>query len=238
MATYSLNYSSVTKKIVMALAGLFLIMFLFVHLGINLLILFDPSRELFNQGAHFMASNPLIQIMQIFLFGGFILHMILGIILQIQNWMARPVRYYVEGWSQTSFFSKFMIHTGIVVLVFLVLHMINFFFKAKFGNLPVISYETSVPGSYIELEDMGRLVVEKFTNLTYVIIYIISFLLLGFHLNHAFQSAFQSMGLNHSKYTPFIKGLGTFVSYLLTVGFMIIPLVIFFNSSVFMSYIE
>lgn len=238
MATYNLHYSSVTKKVIMALAGLFLITFLFVHLGINLLILYDPTREMFNVAAHFMATNPLIQIFQYVLFGGFILHIILGIILQIQNWLARPVRYYVEGWSQTSFFSKFMIHTGIVILVFLVLHLINFFFKAKFGDLPAVPYETGPAGVMVEFEDMGRLIVEKFTNITYVIVYIISLLLLGFHLNHAFQSAFQSLGLEHTKYTPFIKGLGTFISYVITVGFILIPLVIYFNASVFLSYIE
>ena len=86
-------YSSLTKKYVMSLAGLFLFSFLLVHLLINLLILFDDSRELFNAAAHFMGTNPLIQTFQWVLFGGFIIHMIFGLILQIKNWMSRPKRY-------------------------------------------------------------------------------------------------------------------------------------------------
>jgi len=206
----------------MALAGLFLLVFLLVHLTVNSFLLFDPSRALFNEGAHFMTTNPLIQIMQVFLFGGFILHMIVGIILQIQNWMARPVRYKVEGWSHTSPFSKFMIHTGIIIMVFLVLHLVNFFFKAKFGDVP------NFPGT--KFEDLGLLVVEVFKMPAYVIFYVIVLVFLAFHLHHAFQSAFQSLGMNHSKYTPFIKGLSTVISVVIPLGFILITLIVFFSS--------
>jgi len=223
MSKTSFKYSSLTKKIVMALAGLFLITFLFIHLLVNSLLLFDPSRELFNAGAHFMVTNPVIQVMQIFLFGGILIHIIFGLILQIQNWMARPVGYKVTGWSHTSPFSKFMIHTGAIILIFLIIHIINFFLKAKTGQVEVIKY------GELEYEDMGILVVELFKNAGYVIFYVIAFVLLAFHLHHAFQSAFQSLGLNHSKYTPFIKGLSTVVSIVLGLGFMLIPVYIFFS---------
>jgi succinate dehydrogenase / fumarate reductase cytochrome b subunit len=142
--------------------------------------------------------------------------------------MARPTRYKVEGWSHTSVFSKFMIHTGILIFTFLVIHMMDFYFKAKFTHeLDMVTYSDGAV-----MEDMGALVILKFKSLGYVIAYILAFILLAFHLDHAFQSAFQSLGLNHSKYTPFIKGLSTAIAIILFLGFSIIPLVIYFNSNI------
>ncbi len=207
----------------MALVGLFLISFLIVHLSINLLILKNDGREAFNVAAHFMVSNPVIQAMQWVLFGGFILHILLGIILQIQNWMARPTRYKIEGFSHTSFFSKFMIHTGAIILAFLILHLIHFFFKAKFGHIG----EVMINGK--AYEDMGLLVINKFKELPIVIMYVFWLLFLGFHLDHAFHSAFQSLGLNHNKYTPAIFGISRVLAILIAGGFIIIPLVIYLS---------
>lgn len=222
MSKAALHYSSITKKIIMSLAGLFLITFLVVHLSINLLILFDDTRELFNQAAHFMITNPLIQTFQWVLFAGFIIHILLGFVLQVQNWVARPKRYERKGSSETSYFSKFMIHTGVIVLIFLVIHLANFFFKAQMGVVPYITYETST------YKDLGLLVMELFKDWRYVVFYIISLLLLGFHLDHGFQSAFQSLGLYHKNYTPAIKLIGTLFSILITAGFLAIPVVIYF----------
>ncbi len=216
-------YASITKKIFMSLAGLFLTTFLVVHMSINLLILFDDTRQLFNEAAHFMATNPAIQTFQWVLFLGFALHIVLGLVLQIQNWMARPVRYERKGSSEKSFFSKYMIHTGAIVFIFLVIHFANFFVKAKFGHIPEISYGSET------YEDLGLLVVELFKDGLYVAFYVVAILLLGFHLEHGFQSAFQSLGLNHSKYTPVIKAAGTLVSIVLTLGYISIPLVIYFS---------
>jgi len=222
MSSSALTFSSVTKKIVMSLMGLFLIIFLLVHLTVNLFLLFDPTRELFNVAAHFMATNPVLKIMEISLFAGFIIHILFGLILQIQNWLARPKRYKVEGYSHTSFFSKFMIHTGIVILIFLVLHLLDFYFKLKFGDVP----NMIIHGH--EYPDMGLVVIEKFSITSFIIIYIVALIILGFHLHHAFQSAFQSLGLNHTKYTPVIKALGTIYSIVVALGFIIIPLYIYF----------
>ena len=147
MARTGFYQSSLTKKYVMALAGLFLITFLFVHLGINLLVLCKGSanyeaRELFNIAAHFMGTNVLIKIFEVVLFGGFIIHIIYGLVLQIQNWMARPKRYKKENFSFTSPFSKFMIHTGIIIFIFLIIHLFDFYFKAKiYGDVKEVIYE-------------------------------------------------------------------------------------------------
>jgi succinate dehydrogenase / fumarate reductase, cytochrome b subunit len=216
-----LHYSSLTKKFIMAFAGLFLMSFLLVHLGINMFIIpiTENHKEIFREAVYFMSTNPLVKIMEIVLFGGFIIHILFGLILQIQNWIARPVRYKKEGWSHTSFFSKFMIHTGVVVGIFLVIHFMNFYFvklgltEAPQGGMRVI-----------DNHDFYSMAFNLFTNKVYSVFYIILFLLLGFHLNHAFESAFQSLGLNHSKYTPFIKALGDFYSIAVTLGFIMIPL--------------
>jgi succinate dehydrogenase / fumarate reductase cytochrome b subunit len=220
----SITQSSLTKKFVMAFAGLFLITFLFVHLGINLLVLL-PSTDSFNIAAHFMGTNIVIKVFEVVLFGGIIIHMIYGVILQIQNWMARPQQYKVEGWSHTSPFSKFMIHTAVIIGIFLVIHLMDFYIATKFlGEIEdvVISGTT--------YHNMGDRVISEFQIPGMVIFYIFSFLILGFHLHHGFQSGFQSLGLNHSRYTPVILFLSTVVSIVLTIGFTIIPLVIYFGN--------
>jgi succinate dehydrogenase / fumarate reductase, cytochrome b subunit len=216
--------SSIGKKLMMSLAGLFLIVFLLVHLAINLTLIFSGSREVFNKAAYFMGTNIVIQVMELVLFGGFLLHMIFGVYIQLQNWFARPNRYVKENYSQTSFFSKFMIHTAAIITVFLVIHLMDFYFKAKiFGRVPIVIYDGK------EYHDLGILVIEKFKIGGYVIFNIACFLFLGFHLLHGFQSAFQSLGLNHKRYTPLIKALGILYTTVTTAGFILIPLYIYFR---------
>ncbi len=216
MASNWYNFSSITKKIYMALAGLFLIVFLLVHLGINLCLLKDDNGTWFKAAAGFMSSNYVIKVFEIVLFAGFIIHIVQGIIVQIKNWIARPVRYKVEGFSHTSPFSKFMIHTGAIVLVFIVIHLMNFYF-VKLGW-------TRAPGNISDSHDFYSMAEVYFTNINYSVMYIIFMIFLGFHLNHAFQSAFQTLGLYHNKYTPAIKFIGNVYSVIVPLGFCIIPL--------------
>ena len=216
--------SSIGKKLLMALAGLFLILFLLVHLGINLtLILFEDPR-IFNIGAHFMATNLVIKVIEVVLFGAIILHILYGLILQILNWLARPIRYRVGNYAQTSFFSKFMIWLGGIILIFLVIHLTNFYFKSKFGHVEEITYD-----NIRYYADLSPLVIRKFQIPGFVIFYIACFLILGFHLWHGFQSAFQTLGLNHKYYTPIIEKLGMIYTILVVSGFTVIPLVIYFT---------
>ena len=213
-------YSSITKKIIMSLMGLFLVTFLLVHLTLNTFLLFN--EDLFNEGAHFMGTNPLIQVFQWVLFAGFAIHIIYGIILQLQNWASRPTGYKRRAWMEQSPFSKYMIYTGIIIFIFLVIHLGNFFF-IKMGWVG-----TGVP-EVGGKEDMAKLVIDLFQNGGYVTFYVVMFLLMGFHLDHAFQSAFQTLGLNHPAYWGFIKGLSRVYAIVVTLGFVIIPLVIYFR---------
>jgi len=216
--------SSIGKKLIVALAGLFLILFLLVHLGINLtLVLFESSKP-FNVAAHFMGTNIVIKVFEVVLFGGILLHITYTLILQIQNWFSRPIRYRIPNFSQISFFSRFMIWLGGIILIFLVIHLVNFYFKSKFGHIEEITYD-----NVRYYPDLSSLVIQKFQIPGFVIFYIACFLILGFHLWHGFQSAFQTLGLNHKYYTPFIKKLGQVYTIVVVSGFTIIPLVIYFT---------
>lgn len=215
--------SSVGKKVMMAAAGLFLIIFLLVHLGINSLLIIFKDTDSFNIAAHFMGTNIVIKVFEIVLFGGFLLHIIYGIIVQILNWLSRPVGYKVTNYSQTSFFSKFMIHTAVVILIFIIIHLSDFYFKAKFfGDIPAVMIHGK------EYHDLGALVIAKFQKTGFVIFYIVSILFLGFHLLHGFQSAFQTLGINHKTYTPVIKACGVIYTVIVSLGFIAIPVVIYF----------
>jgi len=221
----SILTSSIGKKFIMSLAGIFLLLFLLVHLGINLLLILCSSTEYFNIASHFMRTNILIKIFEVVLFGGILLHIIYAVILQIQNWIARPTDYKVANYSQTSVFSKYVIHTAIVVFTFLVIHLMDFYFSSKFGQ-PV--KEITYPDGKV-MEDLSSMVIAKFQLAVFVWGYIFCFLILGLHLHHGFQSAFQTLGINHKKYTPVIKGAGLVYTLLIVIGFSIIPLVIFFK---------
>jgi succinate dehydrogenase / fumarate reductase cytochrome b subunit len=204
--------SSVSKKFIMALAGLFLILFLPVHLAINLMLLRkDPG--LFNQAAHFMATFPVIRIIEIVLFAAIIIHFTWGIYIQIQNWLARPIGYAGGNKSETNFFSRFMIWTGSTILIFLVLHFFNFYF-VRLGL---------VKGNPDDFYSMAH---SLFRIPAYDAIYLVCFALLGLHLYHAFSSAFQTLGLNHRIWTPVVKVAALLYSILIPLGFTSILIII------------
>jgi len=203
-------FSSISKKFVMALAGLFLLTFLPIHFVINLLLLkSDPVP--FNKAAHFMATFPVIKIMGIVLMAVILIHVSYGIFLQIQNWLARPVGYAGGQRSETSFFSRFMIWTGASILTFLVLHFFNFYFI----KLGLVSGDP---------ENFYSVAHNLFKIPAYDFIYLTCFLLLGFHLYHAFSSAFQTLGLNHRIWTPVVKVLAWVYAIAIPSGFAIIAI--------------
>ncbi len=214
-----LLYSSITKKVLMALAGLFLVTFLCVHLGINLMLLKDDGGRMFMEAATFMGTNALIKVAEIVLFAGILLHIVFGLLVSIQNRAARPVAYTCSNSSDTSFFSKYMFHTGIIVFVFLFLHFIDYYF-IKIGLV--------APPPGIASHDFYHRTLLLFSTPWYTLLYIISFVFLGIHLNHAIQSAFQTLGWNHSKYTDAVKFIGSAYSVFIALGFSLVPVYIYF----------
>lgn len=212
-------FSSITRKVLMALAGLFLVTFLCVHLGINLMLLIDDGGEAFTEAARFMGTNPIIRTTEIVLFAGFLVHIIFGLRVYAQNRAARVKSYVIGNRSETSLLSKYMFHTGIVVFIFLVLHFIDFYF-IKLGLV--------APPPGIERHDFYHRTLVLFSSPVYSSLYVVCFVFLGFHLNHAFQSAFQTLGLNHTRYMGAVKFIGTAYSLCITAGFSIVPLYIYF----------
>lgn len=221
MSNSVIHYASITKKITMSIIGLFLAVFLVVHLSINLLLLSSDSGLAFSAAAEFMGTNIFIQIFEKVLFLAFIIHIILGIFLWWVNLKARPIKYAKANVSKTTAGSKWMIHTGVIVFIFLILHFMNFYL-VKIGLVPV-------PEGAAGKHDFYTMATKLFGNLWYSIVYIIAFIGLGIHLNHAIQSGFQSLGLEHSKYTPFIKGVSTIYAIIIAVGFSIIPIYFLIN---------
>ena len=215
-----LRFSSITKKIWMAFLGIFLMIFLVVHLGINLCLLRSDGGAWFTAAAHFMGTNYVIKVFEVILMGGFVFHILIGIILQIQNWMARPVRYKVINKTYTPFMSKYMIYTGGIVLVFLIIHFMNFYF-IKLGWISTTLISEGEPDFY----NIARAL---FMQPFYSLLYIVLFIALGFHLNHAFQAAWQTLGVNHPQYDNCIHWFGALYAILIPLGFIIIPVYFLF----------
>lgn len=220
MSKKGFSIASLSHKYIMAAAGAFLMLFLVMHLTTNLLLLAGDEGAKFDEAVDFLLTNPLIKIMEYVLFAGFIIHIIIGVIIQLHNSKSRPVSYHVAPKSGTSTFSKFMIHSGVIIFIFLLLHLYHFFF-VKLGLVPLY-------GGAEEGHEFFPMLVYVFKNPWMVAIYVVSVIVLGFHLKHAFQSAFQSFGLNHNKYMPAIKAVGTIYAIAITIGFSVIPLYFYF----------
>lgn len=207
MATVSagLFRSSLGRKYLMALSGLFLCLFLVVHLIGNLQLFKDDGGRAFNEYTYFMTQNPLIKIVAYVNYLFILLHIVDGFMLTAANRKARSQRYAIVDQSKSSTWSsRNMAILGTVIMIFLVIHMRSFWFEMKFGSMPVISYDPDG----MEYKDMYAVVKEAFSQPWYAGVYVLSMFALGFHLVHGFQSAFQTLGLNHHKYTPVIKNIG------------------------------
>lgn len=212
--------SSVGKKVIMSLTGLFLCLFLVVHMSGNFLLLQDDGGVAFNEYSHFMTNFAPIKVISVTTFGLILFHIFVGFYLTFFNKKARPVKYAVSKPSN-SWASRNMALLGTIILFFLVVHLKSFWFEMKFGVVPLDGSGN---------KDLYKIVYEAFSQAWYVAIYLVSLVAIGFHLSHGFQSAFQSLGLNHGKYTPFLKGFGWLFSIGIPLGFAIQPIYVFLKS--------
>jgi succinate dehydrogenase / fumarate reductase cytochrome b subunit len=205
------------RKYVMALTGLFLISFLVVHLGGNLLSLLPDGGLMFNSFSHFMTHNIIIRILEIVLFAGFIIHIAQSIVVTRLNQKARPEKYAVNAASaNSSWISRNMGLLGSIIFIFLVIHLRNFYYESRF-NEEALGLDANGHAN------LYRIVVATFTSLPYTLLYVIAVVALGYHLWHGFNSAFRSLGIMHSKYTPVIVFLGQAYTIIITGGFILIP---------------
>ncbi len=197
------------------MTGLFLCIYLIEHLYGNLLLYKLDNGRAFNDYTEFMTGNMLIRTIEFVLFGGIIIHALDGCMLIFANRRARPVRYAVNRSSQNStWFSRNMGLTGSIIFIFLIIHLREFFFAHRFGGA---------------LEPMSMSVANAFSSSWYSALYVVAMVLLGAHLNHGFQSAFQTLGWNNHKYLKKLKRVGTVFAMIMMIGFSSFPIMFYFN---------
>lgn len=212
--------SSIGKKLIMGITGLFLISFLLVHCFINSLIFVNDGGLTFNMGAHFMGTNWIIRAMEIVLFAGLLLHIYQGFRLWAQNRAARPERYAVNnGAANSKWYSRSMGLLGTLLLIFLIVHISKFWVKSRFTGIPT----QDVNGNH----DLFAVMVDTFQNPALVLLYVLAMVSLAYHLLHGFASAFQTLGWNHKKYTPIIKSVGVWFSILISIIFAAMPVAMY-----------
>ena len=212
--------SSIAKKVAMALSAFFLIIFLIIHLSVNITSLF--SEDLFNGLSHFMGTNPLVQIgMQPILIFGVVFHFVMGFVLEIKNKKAQGVKYAMNnGAANSTWMSRNMIYSGLAILAFIVLHFIDFW-------IPEINHKYIAALPENPTRYFGELQ-HKFISPVRVGAYVIAFVFLALHLLHGFNSAFQSLGANN-KYTKGLENFGKAYAIVIPLGFIIIALFHHFN---------
>jgi succinate dehydrogenase / fumarate reductase, cytochrome b subunit len=220
MAKSSLLSSSIARKVAMALSGLFLITFLSLHFFVNLVSVID--QDTFNEFAHFMGNNGLVQfVMQPILIFGVVFHFVMGFVLELKNRSARPIQYAkYDGSKNSSWASRNMIISGLVVLAFLGLHFYDFW-------VPEMMYK------YVDVKPIDETryyweLVHKFESPVRTGLYCVSFILLSLHLWHGFNSSFQSVGVNN-KFSKTIHKLGYAFAIIVPFGFIFIALFHHFN---------
>jgi succinate dehydrogenase / fumarate reductase cytochrome b subunit len=205
----------------MALTGLFLIIFLVVHLIGNLQLLKNDGGEAFNIYAQFMTSNPLIKTVSYLNYTFIILHVIWAIILSRRNRIARGTKSYAINKNSSEWTSRNMGILGTFIFIFLVIHLKGFWYEMHWGGIAVENYDGK------EVKDLYAVVDAAYSQVWYVTVYVVSMLLLAFHLWHGFASAFQTLGLNHAKYNPIIKFVGRTFAIVVPAGFALIPIWMF-----------
>ena len=224
--------SSIGQKLLMSVSGLFLILFLFVHLTLNSFLLLDgvmgfEEGQFFNAGVHFMGTNPFIKVIEPMLALGFMVHIVYSLILTFQNRKARGPQRYASGNKTTGveWASQNMLALGIAIFAFLVVHLVNFYLRMK-GYIAWEAAEVEFPfmGTMAHGEDAYTLVNATFQSLPVVIIYIIGSVALAFHLAHGFWSSFQTIGWNNTTWMPRLRAVSTAVAIILGGGFTVIAL--------------
>ncbi len=217
--------SSVGKKFVMALTGLFLISFLIIHVSINACIfndIYDPNDngDMFNRAAHFMASSMLVRTLEYGLFIGFLIHIIQGYVLEAKNLSRRGKGYKVNLANKGSkWYSRTMGLLGTLLLLFLIMHISHFWVPSRITGLEEVEGKN--------YHNLFQVMVDVFQNPWVVILYVVGCISLAYHLLHGFQSAFRTLGLHNTRYIKIVKGTGTAFSIIVPFVFAAMPVSIY-----------
>lgn len=216
--------SSIGKKFVMGLTGLFLVSFLLVHVGINACIWAMDGGEMFNKAAHFMGSTVVIRILEVGLFVGIFLHAIQGLILEFQNRKKRAIGYQIPmGNKGSKWYSRSMGLLGTIILIFLIIHWKHFWIPSRFEDMN----EVTING--IAMHDLFSLMKETFADGWVVILYVLACISLAYHLMHGFQSAFRSLGVHNNRYLHLLNAIGIGFSVVVPLAFAMMPISMYFN---------
>ena len=215
--------STIGRKLVMALTGLFLILFLVVHLIGNLQLLKSDNGQSFNMYAQFMTSNPVIKVISYVNYAFILLHVIWSIMLTRRNRGARGGQGYAVTKNSSHWTSRNMGILGTFIFIFLVIHLRSFWYEMHWGGIPTATYEGT------EYKNLYAVVDAAYTNVWFVVLYVVSMALLAFHLFHGFGSAFQTLGMNHIKYNPLVRFVGVAFAVIVPALFALIPLYMYFN---------
>lgn len=212
--------SSVGKKFVMAITGLFLISFLVIHVGVNACIWANDNGSMFNRAAHFLGTSVVVRIMEIVLFIGFIIHIIQGWVLEVQNRRTRRQGYAITlGNRGSKWYSRSMGLLGTLLFFFLVLHISHFWVPSRItgGLEEVVYYEVPMHNLYLRM-------VEVFQDPIVVILYVLGCISLAYHLLHGFKSAFRTLGVHNNRYFSIIKATGYGFSIIVSLAFAMMPI--------------
>lgn len=219
--------SSVGWKMINAVSGLSLIGFIIVHLVGNLILL-TGTTQAFNQYSHFYETvGSLLYVIELMLVSIFIIHIVTAVSVWFSKQMGRDVSYKNSASagspSKKTLASQTMIYSGLVILVFLILHLVDFKYGPHYDvSGEVVTSQMHLPDG-TAVRDMHKTVMEVFQRPVQIVWYSIAVLLLGLHLRHGFWSAFQSLGLNHPKYTPILFRLGMIFGIIIGLGYLAIP---------------
>lgn len=214
--------STLGRKLLMALTGIFLILFLIIHLLGNLQLLKCDGGESFNHYANFMSHNPLVQIISKVNFAIIIAHALVALCLTLYNRKARGTdSYVVKNTKSSAWASRNMGILGTILLVFIVIHLKDFWAVMHYGDLP----KTDDGG-----ENLYSLVTDWFKVEWYVALYVACMGAVSFHLWHGFASAFQTLGFNHLKYNCLINFAGKAFSIAVPALYALIPVMMYFQN--------
>jgi succinate dehydrogenase / fumarate reductase, cytochrome b subunit len=214
--------SSIGKKFVMSLTGIFLISFLVVHVGINACIWAPDNGKMFNLASHFMATTIVVRIVEVGLFAGLLLHIIQGLVVEVQNRTRRKTGYAVAmGNKGSKWYSRSMGLLGTLLLFFLVMHLSHFWVPSRFTDLPTIEYDGK------EVANQFAEIIRVFQSPLVVTLYVLGCISLMYHLLHGFQSAFRTLGVPNGKYISLIKIVGFGFAVIVSLAFAMMPVSVY-----------
>ena len=221
----SILTSNLFRKIIAALSGLFLVVFLIGHLlgNLQLFIPGEYGKTRFNEYALFMTTNPIVNVLSILTYSSIILHIIITFYLAFKSNQARPVKYAVSsGNLNSSWSSKNMSLLGAFILFFIIIHMKSFWFKMHFGEMPYQHFDDGT-----KIKDLYQVTTSAFNNPLYTFFYVFSMIVLSFHLRHGIESAVQTMGLNTLRYKTLLKIISGGIAIIIPGIFASIPIFLF-----------